>query len=148
MIYNSFINILLMVDYITYSREIIIHSSTVITRANVIHYILNSSTAIGTELNQRLNSQKTPHILPSRATYGMSFVFRRKIESTVVWNRSNSKINIRHLIPHIHRWARRLLLWVFSTCHDDEIPLCFGSWYSFLLLWTHALLYVTCQTAM
>ena len=35
------------------------------------HDIVQSTAANGTELNQRLNSQKTPHTSPSWANYGV-----------------------------------------------------------------------------
>ena len=49
-----------------------IQSSTIIMWSHKTLYCINTA-ASGTKLNQRLNSQKTPHTSPSRASYLVSF---------------------------------------------------------------------------
>ena len=69
---SSFILTILIIITTINIMKLEIQSSTVIARSNITYHI--GTAAAVTELNHRLTSEKTPHTLPSWASYGVSFV--------------------------------------------------------------------------
>ena len=73
----------------------IIQSSAFITRSN--KHILYTTAATETELNHRLNAQKTAHSSPSWANYGVSFVR--------IWVKIDRLITAPHCSQHHASWC-------------------------------------------
>ena len=110
------------VSFWTWHISIILQPSAVITRLNASRYrILYCDESVRSSIKINLNSQQTPHISPSRASYGVSIVRTLEIIDRIM--KTSRCISFMTQFGYVlmdGHWALHWVSWL-SRSHDIKL---------------------------